>query len=52
MEPHVLNSEYKVVADEKEVGQYNSVDEIKEIVIESLGKGKKKIYIEEVGKDD
>ena len=42
---------YKVVADNESVGEYDNTQEIAEKVIESLGMGKKKIYIEEVNYD-
>ena len=43
---------YKVVADNENVGEYDNTQEIAEKVIESLGKEKKKIYIEEVVNHD
>jgi hypothetical protein len=45
-------ADHRVVVDKKEVGSYNTIQEISEIVIEALGKNAKKIHIEEVGKDD
>lgn len=45
-------SDHRVIVDKKEIGSYNTIQEISEIVIEALGKNAKKIHIEEVGKGD
>lgn len=40
-------ADHKVIVDKKEIGSYNTIQEISEIVIEALGKNAKKINIEE-----
>lgn len=45
-------ADHRVIVDKKEVGSYNTIQEISEIVVEALGKNAKKIHIEEVGKRD
>lgn len=45
-------ADHRVIVDKKEIGSYNTIQEISEIVIEALGKNAKKIHIEEVGKGD
>lgn len=45
-------ADHRVIVDKKEIGAYNTIQEISEVVIEALGKKAKKIHIEEVGKDD
>lgn len=45
-------ADHKVIVDKEEIGSYNTIQEISEVVIAALGKNAKKIYIEEVGKDD
>lgn len=45
-------ADHRVIVDKKEIGSYNTIQEISEIVIEALGKNAKKIHIEEVGKRD
>lgn len=39
---------YRVIADDKQIGSYSDTQNIAEAVIESLGKEKKKIHIEQV----
>ena len=44
--------DHRVIVDKKEIGSYNTIQEISEIVIEALGKNAKRIHIEEVGKNE
>lgn len=44
--------EHEIIVDGECIGSYNTIQEISEKTIESLGKGAKQIYIEEVVNDD